>query len=90
MNSPEYAHAFGSEESLPDVSKEANRLRAAFALHALETEGFKDEPEENVVDLLTCLRHYCDNAGVDWDEALERSTNHYGWEKGWEQGRRAE
>ena len=89
MKAPKYERAFVGEECNPDVSKEANLLRASFALHALDTEEFNMKwPEENVVDM--CLGHYCDSADVDWDEALERSTSHYGYEKDWEEGRRAE
>lgn len=62
-----------------------NRMvkRATKALH--EYAECDCDKEANVTDLLTDLRHYCDEHGIDYAEQDKRAYAHYVAEKNGEQ-----
>lgn len=72
-----------------DVDLERNALCAERARQAVEdhqhvaelADGivgkFLPDPEANVIDLLTGLRHYCGRAGLDFDALADQSWDHY-------------
>ena len=55
----------------------ANWERADQARKAMDAVGFQDDPEADVSDLLTNLRHYCDSEKLDFDQLVERSAVHH-------------
>lgn len=58
----------------------AERAHSAWTAvqHYVNAEGLHDQSfDENLTDLLTDLRHYADEYGMDFDDAVRSSANHH-------------
>jgi NTP pyrophosphatase (non-canonical NTP hydrolase) len=61
------------------MGRMSNRDRAEIAGELLDQlpDADQNATRENVIDLLTNLRHFCDYALIDFNQALARSEMHW-------------
>lgn len=69
------------------MTEPTNARRAQWALEALNAYGViirrsRDPHETLLVDLLTDLRHLCDDLGLNFDHAIDSSAMHHAEETG--------
>jgi hypothetical protein len=68
---------------MEDISNEtrAERASVTLAAHKKALHETGESPEEDVIDLLADLRHYCHQNEIDFEAALQMSEIHFEEEK---------
>jgi len=61
------------------TSENVRRAKEAKKVLAKDSD-FKYDPKASLVDLLTNLMHYCNEAGLDFDDSVRVAKDHFSYE----------